>query len=573
MRNFLSLALCLMLITTLICGCGSGGGTSGSNQGNGFTVNLLPSKGSNDTMPQGFPPGTSLFLVQIYSSAGSREAQATIVYPNTSCTFTGLTLGIKVIRVAALDNNAQLLAYGQGNANVASGSTTTTDTNANASITVYSGPPAWAVVMPQSEYNQTYYDQEQRSGCVALVTSPTGNFTRYEYTVTFPDGQGLPLPDQGAGGEITALNYSYGPVTDYHYEGYAQFGGRGTGSYLQAASSLPANQLAGTYHFALGDQSQDIVYEHTYQPIPLITTPSAYSRADFSRPFLVQWQDLGPDYVYNIELSHQNGNLKDYYWSYADIRGFNPNNWQMLNSFLDNYTTRNFCLIPGGMIPADLSNVTISVRAFRRDWVQLDYYTNQENPFMTVGKVVIPNSSHQIMLNPMANLQQSPYLSGLTPDNGARGTQVTLTGGRFGASQGDNYRVFFGPSQAGTAVSWSDTQIVVTVPNDALNCPVYVQVNEMISNPREFIVNGPYLSSITPNNVPVGTLVTLMGEKFGEAQGSSRVVFSGVNAANALSWADNLIVIAVPFGAHSGDVKVYVNDLPSHPFAFNIVEN
>jgi IPT/TIG domain/Lactonase, 7-bladed beta-propeller len=58
----------------------------------------------------------------------------------------------------------------------------------------------------------------------------------------------------------------------------------------------------------------------------------------------------------------------------------------------------------------------------------------------------------------------APTLATIAPAQGPVTTEVTLTGSHFGAAQGAG-TVTFGPANAAAVQSWSDTQIVVTVPD------------------------------------------------------------------------------------------------------------
>src|SRR4029079_1086538 len=67
----------------------------------------------------------------------------------------------------------------------------------------------------------------------------------------------------------------------------------------------------------------------------------------------------------------------------------------------------------------------------------------------------------------------APTLSAVTPASGIVTTSITLTGSRFGAVRGSSTVTVDGV--AATISSWSDTQIVATVP-DVLPGPVAVSV-------------------------------------------------------------------------------------------------
>jgi hypothetical protein len=69
--------------------------------------------------------------------------------------------------------------------------------------------------------------------------------------------------------------------------------------------------------------------------------------------------------------------------------------------------------------------------------------------------------------------QTAPSITTLSPTSGLVGTPLTITGTNFGATQGTS-TVMFG-STPGTPTSWTDTQIVVPVPNVS-NGPLNVSV-------------------------------------------------------------------------------------------------
>ncbi len=82
----------------------------------------------------------------------------------------------------------------------------------------------------------------------------------------------------------------------------------------------------------------------------------------------------------------------------------------------------------------------------------------------------------------------------------------------------------------------------------------------------------PSIQGITPPNAKVGETVTISGLNFGNVQGSSTVSFNGVDAGVALSWANNLIEVAVPEGAQSGPVTVTVAGRTSNAWDFIVLE-
>ena len=82
-----------------------------------------------------------------------------------------------------------------------------------------------------------------------------------------------------------------------------------------------------------------------------------------------------------------------------------------------------------------------------------------------------------------------PEITSVTPDSGAVGTSVTVTGTGFGAAQGNSTVSFNGT--AGVPTSWSETAIQVPVPAGATTGPVTVTVGGQKSNGVEFRLTPP----------------------------------------------------------------------------------
>ncbi len=89
----------------------------------------------------------------------------------------------------------------------------------------------------------------------------------------------------------------------------------------------------------------------------------------------------------------------------------------------------------------------------------------------------------------------SPEITGVTPTSGTPGvTQITVTGSNFGTSQGNGW-VQIGNTNATTVSSWTDTQIVATVPDGSLSGVVMVNQNGLYSNEVPFTI-------VMPSKVP-----------------------------------------------------------------------
>jgi N-acetylneuraminic acid mutarotase len=162
-------------------------------------------------------------------------------------------------------------------------------------------------------------------------------------------------------------------------------------------------------------------------------------------------------------------------------------------------------------------------------------------------------------------------ISNVSPSTGVAGTQVTITGSGFGATQG-NGSVWLG-STPGVVVSWSDTQIVATVSSIAKSGIVQVQQNGLSSNAVPFNVNTATISNVSPSSGVPGTQVSISGSGFGATQGSGQV---WLGTANALvqSWSDSQVVAVVGNGSTTGNAVILQNGVMSNavPFAINTLQ-
>jgi len=168
----------------------------------------------------------------------------------------------------------------------------------------------------------------------------------------------------------------------------------------------------------------------------------------------------------------------------------------------------------------------------------------------------------------------SPGITSLTPNNGPVGTSVTIAGSNFGASQGASTVTFNGVAALPANTTWSDTSITTLVPSGATTGNVAVTVGGQPSNGMSFTVTStppPTITSLTPNNGPVGTSVTIAGSNFGASQGASTVTFNGVAALPAnTTWSDTSITTLVPNGAATGPVLVTAGGLVSNAVNFTV---
>src|SRR4051794_32078765 len=104
----------------------------------------------------------------------------------------------------------------------------------------------------------------------------------------------------------------------------------------------------------------------------------------------------------------------------------------------------------------------------------------------------------------------APQITSTAPSSGPVGTQVQFNGTGFGTTQGTSSVSFNGVNAA--VVSWSDMQIVATVPATAITGWVRVTVSGVASNTNVyFVIPTPHISSISPTTGIGGYQVTING--------------------------------------------------------------
>ena len=184
------------------------------------------------------------------------------------------------------------------------------------------------------------------------------------------------------------------------------------------------------------------------------------------------------------------------------------------------------------------------------------------NVVVTVGGVASNGVSFTVLA--------TPSISSLSPTSGAPGTSVTVSGSKFGSSQGSSTITFNGV--AGAPTNWKGSSITVPVPAGATTGPVVVTVSGVASNGVNFTVPtpAPVISSVTPTSATAGTSVTISGANFGATRGNSTVTFNGT-AGSPTSWSATAIQVPVPAGATSGNIVVTVGGSASNGVAFTVL--
>jgi hypothetical protein len=164
----------------------------------------------------------------------------------------------------------------------------------------------------------------------------------------------------------------------------------------------------------------------------------------------------------------------------------------------------------------------------------------------------------------------TPTISSISPSSGVPGTQVTINGTNFGATQGSG-QVWLGSTYAGSIVSWSNTQIVATVAANSTSGNAQVQQSGVWGNQVAFTVTSPSITSVSPTTARAGDSITITGSNFGATQGSGQMWLGSKLAGSYVSWSNTQIVATVASGATSGSAQVKQSGVWGNSVAFTVI--
>lgn len=149
-----------------------------------------------------------------------------------------------------------------------------------------------------------------------------------------------------------------------------------------------------------------------------------------------------------------------------------------------------------------------------------------------------------LILTPTPAFAVGPTILSLSTYAAPAGSPVTILGSGFGTAKPDSFVTFSGIRASVT--SWSDSQIIATVPDRAVPGYVGVIVGGVDSNGMFFVPAArPIIDSLSAYVAPIGSTLTIRGSGFGSLQGAGYVTFGGVRAP-VTYWSDSRVVVTVP---------------------------
>ncbi len=148
-------------------------------------------------------------------------------------------------------------------------------------------------------------------------------------------------------------------------------------------------------------------------------------------------------------------------------------------------------------------------------------------------------------------------LDNFSPQSGRPGEQVTITGTNFGEFS-EAATVTFNGVEVTDVENYVDNQMVVRVPADAGSGKILVKVWTHVKEfENEFtFIPGAKISSISPEEAPAGSQLTITGENFGTDASAVTVRFGGDIEAEIVSISDSQILVTIPEGGIRGAITL-----------------
>jgi hypothetical protein len=147
-------------------------------------------------------------------------------------------------------------------------------------------------------------------------------------------------------------------------------------------------------------------------------------------------------------------------------------------------------------------------------------------------------------------------ITAFSPESGAHGTEVTITGTSFSATPSENIVEFNGV--AATVSAATSTELTVSVPAEATSGKITVTIDGRTTmSATDFTVPPAVITSFFPPIAATGISVAITGTNFSPVAENNTVKFNGVDA-TVTAASPTELTVTVPAGATAGPLTVEV---------------
>jgi hypothetical protein len=149
------------------------------------------------------------------------------------------------------------------------------------------------------------------------------------------------------------------------------------------------------------------------------------------------------------------------------------------------------------------------------------------------------------------NFVVTPSITGFTPQFGAAGTPVLISGTRLLDNSGGKPTVTFNGTNA-TVNNWNPQQVLVIAPDSSSGAITLTTADGTTASTSPFYYP-PRITGFSPNTNSPGAVVTLTGQSLTNA---SSVLFNGVPSTNVVVFNNTSLQAKVPTGITTGPITV-----------------
>lgn len=163
------------------------------------------------------------------------------------------------------------------------------------------------------------------------------------------------------------------------------------------------------------------------------------------------------------------------------------------------------------------------------------------------------------LTGPTFTVVPPPTITMVSPLSGPKDTEMTIKGSGFSPIEGET-RVLINGKEV-TPISVSETSLTLHIPGNTGNGIVEVVVNDQISQEGPMFKDQTLgISSVTPDNGPSGTDVTILGTGFSKNAAENNLTINGIPfLIKEGDASETEIKTKIPNGASTGSIVLKVN--------------
>ena len=205
--------------------------------------------------------------------------------------------------------------------------------------------------------------------------------------------------------------------------------------------------------------------------------------------------------------------------------------------------------------------------------VFLDFFNAEIGKTYYYRVTSVDNDGDESVFSDEASITISSFsVFSFSPTSAPVGTLITINGENFGTYDPNNDKVEFTgvvdtkrpsaltPGKVQAVVTpdrWLPNRIQVYVPEGATVGPLTITVGGVSLDTEAIFTNlSPYITSVTPDPVTSGEILTFQGNNLGERRANNRLLLNDVPYNTIQTWTPTEVTALVPYGIETGLYEV-----------------